>query len=87
MPIGDRLSLIEGCSGELWPLPSYAPDLSPVEEACLKRKTGLRRVGARTREALIDAVTDGLVTITASDAGDVAHWGNQVAPRCRHSGA
>jgi transposase len=49
-------------------LPSYSPDLSPIEEAFSKLKTALRRIGARTREALEDAIGQALLTITAQDA-------------------
>src|SRR5258708_15765071 len=38
-------------------LPAYSPDFSPIEEASSKLKTHLRRVGARTREALQEAIT------------------------------
>src|SRR5438552_9462254 len=33
-------------------LPAYSPDLSPIEEAFSKVNAVLRRIGARTREAL-----------------------------------
>ena len=38
----------KGC--QLLFLPSYSPDLSPIEEAFSKLKAILRRAGARTRE-------------------------------------
>jgi transposase len=41
-------------------LPAYSPDLSPIEEAFSKLKTFLRRVGARTLEALWQALADAL---------------------------
>jgi transposase len=34
-------------------LPRYSPDFNPIEGAFSKLKTFLRRVGARTREALV----------------------------------
>ena len=72
--------LIEGCGCEVWPLPSYSPDLSPIEEAFSKLKQGLRRVGARTQELLIDAIAIGLNMITPADArGYFTHCGYQVA--------
>jgi len=49
-------------------LPGYSPDLSPIEEAFSKLKTALRRAGARTREALEEAIAQALLTITAQDA-------------------
>ena len=42
-----------GC--ELLYLPAYSPDLSPIEEAFAKLKALLRRAGAGTREALLEA--------------------------------
>jgi transposase len=56
----------KGC--QLLFLPSYSPDLSPIEEAFSKLKTALRRAGARTREALEEAIGQALLTITAQDA-------------------
>ncbi len=56
----------EGC--QLLFLPSYSPDLSPIEEAFSKLKTALRRAGARTREALEEALGQALLTITVQDA-------------------
>ncbi|MDQ5851164.1 MAG: IS630 family transposase [Chloroflexota bacterium] len=77
--------VIEGCGCELWPLPAYSPDLSPIEEAFSKLKTGLRRVGARTGEALLDAIAAGLTTITAKDArGYFRHCGYQLPPLADH---
>ncbi len=49
-------------------LPAYSPDFSPIEEAFSKLKTFLRRVGARTREALQEAIAQALDLITATDA-------------------
>jgi transposase len=56
----------KGC--QLLFLPGYSPDLSPIEEAFSKLKTALRRAGARTREALQEAIGQALLTITAQDA-------------------
>jgi transposase len=49
-------------------LPPYSPDLSPIEPCCSKLKTALRTAKARTREALEQAITQTLTTITVSDA-------------------
>jgi transposase len=48
--------------------PRYSPDLSPIEEAFSKLKTARLRAGARTREALQEAICQALLTITAQDA-------------------
>ena len=59
----------------LW-LPPYSPDFSPIEPAFSKLKTALRQTGARTREALDEAITAALATITDADAlGWFAHCG------------
>ena len=46
-----------------FPPGSYSPDLSPIEEAFSKLKTALRRTGARTQEALEEAIGQALLTI------------------------
>jgi transposase len=49
-------------------LPPYSPDLNPIEQAWAKLKAELRRVAARTTEALHQALGPALDTITAQDA-------------------
>jgi transposase len=60
--------LIEEKGCQVWFLPAYSPDFSPIEEAFSKLKTGLRRRKARTREALEEAIAQELLTITSQDA-------------------
>lgn len=60
--------LIEERHCLLWFLPTYSPDLNPIEMAWSKLKAYLRVVGVRTREALEEAIGQGLQTITAQDA-------------------
>ncbi|HYU74828.1 MAG TPA: IS630 family transposase [Ktedonobacteraceae bacterium] len=55
-----------GC--QLMFLPSYSPDLSPIEEAFSKLKAFLRRAGARTPETLQEAIGQALLTVTKQDA-------------------
>lgn len=55
-----------GC--QLLFLPSYSPDLLPIEEAFSKLKAFLRRVGARTPETLQETLGQALPTITVQDA-------------------
>lgn len=67
---------IEACGADLWFLPAYSPDLSPIEEAFSKLKALLRRAATRTREALEAAIGVALEAITAQDArGWYAHCG------------
>jgi transposase len=49
-------------------LPADSPDLSPIEPAWAKVKSSLRRVAARTVEALEQALAPALDSITAQDA-------------------
>ena len=49
-------------------LPPYSPDLNPIEQAWSKLKTRLRAEGARSREALEQALGPALAAITAEDA-------------------
>jgi transposase len=68
--------LIEERGCELLYLPSYSPDLNPIEEAISKIKHLLRKVGARTKEALIEAMGRALGAVSARDArGFFAHCG------------
>jgi transposase len=60
--------LIEGRGCELLYLPSYSPDLNPIEEAFAKIKNLLRRAAARTKEALIEAIGAALSAVSAEDA-------------------
>ena len=60
--------LIESRDAELVFLPPYSPDLNPIELAWSKMKALLRKLGARTYEALLDGVADALRAITPSDA-------------------
>lgn len=70
--------LIEARGCELFFLPAYSPDYSPIEETFSKVKAFLRRVGARTHEALQEAIGQALETVTAADAsGWFTHCGYQ----------
>jgi transposase len=57
-------------------LPSYSPDLNPIEEAFSKVKHLLRKEGARVREALVEAIGQALGVVTPEDAASFfAHAG------------
>jgi transposase len=63
-----------GC--EVLFLPPYSPDYSPIEEAFSKMKALLRKVEARTREALIEAMGEAISAVTSQDArGFFEHCG------------
>jgi transposase len=59
--------LIEERSCELLYLPSYSPDLNPIEEALSKIKHILRKIAARTKETLIEAIGRALAAVSAQD--------------------
>jgi transposase len=68
--------LIEERGCQLLYLSPYWPDLNPIEEAFSKIKGALQKAGARTREALIEALGLAISTVTARDArGYFAHDG------------
>ena len=76
---------IEASGCELWYLPSYSPDLSPIEEAFSKLKHLLRKAEARTCEALEKAIAEALDRITHEDAtGYFSHCGYGVAVARAH---
>jgi transposase len=67
---------IEARGAQLWYLPAYSPDLTPIEEAFSKFKAALRTSAPRTVEVHSTAVWAALRTITPLDAaGWIAHAG------------
>ena len=72
--------LIEGKGCELLYLPPYSPDFNPIEEAFAKLKTLVRKAGARTCEALIEAIGRALEAVRAKDThGFFEHRGYHAA--------
>ncbi len=66
--------LIEQRGAVLWVLPSYSPDLNPIEEAFSKIKALLKKAAARTKEALLEAIAEALGAVTPQDVeGWFAH--------------
>ena len=58
-------------------LPAYSPDLNPIEPAWAKVKAELRRVAARTADALHEALGPALGSVTPQDAaGFFRHCGH-----------
>jgi transposase len=49
-------------------LPTYSPELNPIEEAWSQFKQALKRAKARTAETLLDAMKQASATITLEDA-------------------
>jgi transposase len=49
-------------------LPAYSPDMNPIELAWSKLKALLRSIGARSREALEQAIPEALAAVTPHNA-------------------
>jgi transposase len=77
---GERVrELVETCGCELFFLPAYSPDFSPIEEAFSKVKGFMRRAETRTREALVEAMGKALGAVSAREArGFFEHSGYRV---------
>ena len=76
--------LVQGRGAELLFLPSYSPDLNPIEEAFSEIKDVVRKAAARTREALNEAISEALSAVTLADvAGWFSHCGYE--PRDQYS--
>jgi transposase len=72
--------IIEGAGAEVLFLAPYSPDFSPIEETFSKVKGILRRVGARTREALVEATGHALDAVSRRDGvGWFGHCGYDIA--------
>ena len=68
--------LIEERGCELVYLPSYSPDLNPIEEAFAKVKHILREIAARAKGALIEAMGRALEAVSTEDVrGFFVHCG------------
>jgi transposase len=61
-----RLIAAAGC--HLVFLPTYSPDMNPIEQAFAKVKQALRRTGARSWDAVVAAIGAALETVTAAAA-------------------
>ena len=62
---------ITGTGAMLRCLPTYNPDLNPIEMMRSKVKAYLRKKGARTKQILESALAEALDTVTGSD---IAGW-------------
>jgi len=64
----DIRALVDAAGCQLLFLPPYSPDFNPIELVFSKLKTRLRRLAARTQDALEEAIAEALATISAQDA-------------------
>ena len=72
--------LIEGRGCELLYLPAYSPDYNPIEEAFARIRGLLRRVAARSKGALVEAMGVALSAVSSQDArGFFKHAGYRQA--------
>jgi transposase len=72
---------VEGAGCSLVYLPSYSPDLNPIENMWSKVKASIRAAAARTREAVVEAVGIALHSVTRSDClGYFTHCGYGDSP-------
>src|SRR5262249_30781796 len=72
---------IERAGARVLPLPPYSPDYTPIERLFSKLKERLRRVGARTKERLYQAIREALDHVSLQDiAGWFHHAGLRATP-------
>jgi len=67
---------IEAAGARMLFLPPYSPDFNPIEPSWSKLKNALRAAGARTQEALEEAIAHAMRLISPADCrGWFAHCG------------
>jgi transposase len=72
--------LIEARGAGVIFLPTYSPDLNPIELCWSKVKARLRALKPRTPETLLDALVDAFATVTVHDIrGWFEHCGYKIA--------
>lgn len=68
---GQALTMLREAGVTVRFLPAYSPDYNPIELMWSKVKSILRKIEARTNEALLLAIGEALSKVTAKDA---THW-------------
>jgi transposase len=72
-------AMITAAGAELVYLPPYSPDLNPIEMVWSKVKSVLRAIGARTLDALEEAIVIALRSVSPTDAANcIRHAGYAV---------
>jgi transposase len=66
--ITGALEAVVARGAELWPLPPYSPEMSPVEECGSKIKQAIRSEAPRTVQAVYDAMGRAIGRVTPQDA-------------------
>ena len=73
---------VEAAGAVVWPLPPYSPDFNPIEKLWAKVKAWLRKVGARTKDALWDAIAQVLRAVVPEECRHYfAHCGYPATPK------
>ena len=67
----EAIEAVEAAGAHVVPLPSYSPDLTPIEEMFSKVKNVVRSIAARTTETVYAAFASGLHDVTLED---IAGW-------------
>ena len=75
------IAAIEAVGARVMQLPTYSPDLTPIEEMFSKVKEGLRSIAARTVEGVIGAMGKVLNQITPDD---ILGWFHDRCPYAKH---
>ena len=68
---GQTLAMLKEAGVTVRFLPAYSPDYNPIELMWSKVKSILRKIEARTNEALLLAIGEALSKVTSKDAN---HW-------------
>ncbi len=61
------IAAVQAAGARVEPLPPYSPDETPIEEMFSKAKTYLRKIAARTKDTVIQALGDALNWVTPKD--------------------
>jgi transposase len=73
-PAYTRQSRLRGAS--MMFLPSYSPDLNPIEQLFAKLKAVIRRLAPRSREALFEVIGYALHQVSSAECANyLAHGG------------
>ena len=67
----EAIEAVEAAGARVVPLPSYSPDLTPIEEMVSKVKGAMKSAAARTTEAVYGAFASALHDVTLED---IAGW-------------
>jgi transposase len=73
------VALIESVGARVLLLPPYSPDFNPIEMAFSKVKSLLRKLGARTVQALFNTIGPALSSVTPGDAVNYMHHSGYAA--------